>query len=169
MVPSFGRVPGSVPGDAPGHEEKSLAESTRAAEAIASCQGLWTSREVVGSEHQDEFLCPICTKFFGSRAACAIHVGRVHGNSTAGQLKMFVTGTCCPARKVNFRSRMRVFHHLLRVRLPCRVVIDTGGVPVVDSGVVAAADSRDLAARRECRRQGLHELVGLPCVRSMSV
>ena len=113
----------------------------------------------------DEFLCGLCSLTFKSANGGRTHRAKVHGTSRGAFFRNLIVGTKCPACCIDFRSRLRVLHHLGQSGTGCAVLLEEGLVLNPSPAQVAAADLQDRAHRKRCCSNGVHELSGPPCIR----
>ena len=107
-------------------------------------------------------ICEVCSKRFNSARALAVHRSRAHGKKRlAPQL---VDGSTCLACRTDFRTRLRLIHHLEYSSPKCLEVIASEVQPL------SLERARELAAidasqRRSAKKAGASFLAaGVPCI-----
>ncbi len=76
--------------------------------------------DVPPSSDEDEFMCGDCGRSFRTSAACKLHRAKVHDEGHAARIRAVVVNSTCPGCFVDFRSWLRVVHHLSQGKSGCR-------------------------------------------------
>ena len=106
--------------------------------------------------------CEIWSKRFISTRALAVHRSRVHGKKRlAPQL---VDGSTCPACLTDFRTRLRLTHHLEYSCPKCLEVV-ASVVPPLSLERARELAAIDASQRRRAKKAGISFLAtGVPCI-----
>ena len=104
----------------------------------------------------------ICSKRFISTRALAVHRSRAHGKKRlAPQL---VDGSTCPACLTDFRTRLRLIHHLEYSSPKCLEVV-ASEVPPLSVERARELAAIDASQRRRAKKAGVSFLAaGVPCI-----
>ena len=106
--------------------------------------------------------CEICSKRFISTRALAVHRSRAHGKrKLATQL---VDGSTCSACLTDFRTRLRLIHHLEYSSPKCLEVV-ASEVPPLSLERARKLAAIDASQRRRAKKAGVSFLAaGVPCI-----
>ena len=107
-------------------------------------------------------ICEICSKRFSSARALAVHRSRAHGKKRlAPQL---VDGSTCPACLIDFRTRLRLSHHLEYSSPKCLEIV-ASEIPPLSLERARELAAIDASQRRRAKKGGVSFLaVGVPCI-----
>jgi len=120
---------------------------------------LWGSCEA--HESDGEYLCVECGLCFPTTRSLAGH--RIHKHQARAVVRLFCTGSTCPACGAEHHSRLRALKHMQRAG-PCRQAWESGMIPQCDPAAVEAADLADRHRRRTARAHGTLVSEGPPFV-----
>eukprot|EP00973_Karenia_brevis_P027662 3812914-Karenia_brevis.AAC.1 len=105
--------------------------------------------------------CPHCEKVFGSKAACAVHCHKIHGNWN--KFKAKIETDFCAACLQHFECPTRVYNHLYKSARCSRVYDD---FPVLASWVCDKVWDGELLKHRALIKRGYkHHKAAMPAIR----
>ena len=94
--------------------------------------------EVEDDEEHDEWMCPDCGRWFGSTGGLFQHRRQVHGlRGPMDFLRQRVIGSVCQRCPADFRTKERLFRHLMHSAAACHE--DARLWPVLPPDIVEAA------------------------------